>query len=68
MAAQPNLAAPPENLYLGKALNALLDGANTLKGEFGDSFIAIESDFHWHAHGRAPSSLCMVIACVGHCS
>ena len=42
MAAQPNLAAPPENLYLGKALNALLDGANTLKGEFGDSFIAIE--------------------------
>jgi ATP-dependent Clp protease ATP-binding subunit ClpB len=42
MAAQPNLAAPPENLYLGKALNALLEGANTLKGEFGDSFIAIE--------------------------
>ena len=42
MAAQPNLAAPPENLYLGKALNALLDGANTLKGDFGDSFIAIE--------------------------
>ena len=42
MAAQPNLAAPPENLYLGKALHALLDGANTLKGEFGDSFIAIE--------------------------
>jgi len=32
----------PGQSYLGKALNALLDGANTLKGEFGDSFIAIE--------------------------
>jgi len=42
IAAQPNLAATPDNLYLGKALNGLLDGANTLKGEFGDSFIAIE--------------------------
>ena len=42
IAAQPSLAAAPDNLYLGKALNALLDGANTLKGEFGDSFIAIE--------------------------
>ena len=42
IAAQPNLAAAPDNLYLGKALNGLLDGANTLKGEFGDSFIAIE--------------------------
>jgi ATP-dependent Clp protease ATP-binding subunit ClpB len=42
IAAQPNLAASPDNLYLGKALNGLLDGANTLKGEFGDRFIAIE--------------------------
>ena len=42
IAAQPNLAASPDNLYLGKALNGLLDGANSLKGEFGDSFIAIE--------------------------
>jgi len=42
IAAQPNLAATPDNLYLGKALNSLLDDANTLKGEFGDSFIAIE--------------------------
>ena len=42
IAAQPNLAAAPDNLYLGKALNGLLDGANSLKGEFGDSFIAIE--------------------------
>ena len=42
IAAQPNLAAAPDNLYLGKALNSLLDGANSLKGEFGDSFIAIE--------------------------
>ncbi len=42
MAAQPNLATAPDNLYLGKALNSLLDGANGLKDEFGDSFIAIE--------------------------
>ncbi|MEI6359333.1 MAG: ATP-dependent chaperone ClpB [Synechococcus sp. ELA619] len=42
IAAQPNLAATPDNLYLGKALNSLLNDANTLKGEFGDSFIAIE--------------------------
>ncbi len=42
IAAQPNLAAAPDNLYLGKALNSLLDGANSLKAEFGDSFIAIE--------------------------
>ena len=42
MAAQPNLATAPDNLYLGKALNSLLDGANGLKEEFGDSFIAIE--------------------------
>ena len=42
MAAQPSLATSPDNLYLGKALNGLLDGANTLKGEFDDRFIAIE--------------------------
>ncbi|MEI6828275.1 MAG: ATP-dependent chaperone ClpB [Synechococcaceae cyanobacterium ELA445] len=39
---QPSLSAPPESVYLGKALNTALDGANQLKGEFADSFISIE--------------------------
>ncbi|MCP9830747.1 ATP-dependent chaperone ClpB [Synechococcus sp. HJ21-Hayes] len=41
-AAQPSLSSTPENVYLGKDLNACLDQANTLKGEFGDSYISIE--------------------------
>jgi ATP-dependent Clp protease ATP-binding subunit ClpB len=39
---QPSLSSPPESVYLGKDLNACLDQANTLKGEFGDSYISIE--------------------------
>ena len=39
---QPSLSAPPDNVYLGKGLNAVLDQANELKGSFGDSYIAIE--------------------------
>ena len=39
---QPALSSPPENVYLGKGLNAVLDQANTLKGSYGDSYIAIE--------------------------
>ena len=42
IAGQPSLSAPPENVYLGKGLNTLLDQANSLKQSFGDSFIAIE--------------------------
>ncbi len=41
-AAQPSLSAPPDNVYLGKGLNTLLDQANELKGSYGDSYIAIE--------------------------
>jgi ATP-dependent Clp protease ATP-binding subunit ClpB len=42
IAAQASLSAPPDNVYLGKGLNALLDQAAELKGAFGDSYIAIE--------------------------
>jgi ATP-dependent Clp protease ATP-binding subunit ClpB len=42
IAAQPSLAAAPENVYLGKGLNAVLDRADGLKKEFDDSFIAVE--------------------------
>jgi len=42
VAAQASLSAPPDNVYLGKGLNALLDQAAALKGAFGDSYIAIE--------------------------
>ena len=42
IAAQPSLSAAPDNVYLGKGLNAVLDQANELKGSFGDSYIAIE--------------------------
>ncbi|MFZ9621686.1 MAG: ATP-dependent chaperone ClpB [Prochlorococcaceae cyanobacterium] len=42
IAAQPSLSAPPENVYLGKGLNTLLDQAGELKGSYGDSYIAIE--------------------------
>jgi len=42
IAAQPSLSSPPENVYLGKGLNAVLDQASQLKDTYGDSFIAIE--------------------------
>ncbi len=41
-ATQPSLAAAPDNVYLGKGLNAVLDRADGLKKEFDDSFIAVE--------------------------
>ena len=41
-ASQPSLSAPPDNIYLGKGLNAVLDRADALKKEFDDSYIAIE--------------------------
>ncbi len=42
IAGQPSLSAPPESVYLGKALNAVLDRADALKKEFDDSYISIE--------------------------
>jgi ATP-dependent Clp protease ATP-binding subunit ClpB len=42
VAAQPSLSAPPDNVYLGKGLNTVLDQADALKKSFGDSYIAIE--------------------------
>jgi len=42
IAGQPSLSAPPDNVYLGKGLNTVLDQADALKGSFGDSYIAIE--------------------------
>ncbi len=42
IAGQPSLSAPPENVYLGKGLNQVLDQANSLKETYGDSYIAIE--------------------------
>ena len=40
--AQPSLSAAPDNTYLGKGLNAVLDRADALKKEFDDSYISIE--------------------------
>ena len=42
IAGQPSLQSPPENVYLGKGLNGVLDQADVLKGSYGDSYIAIE--------------------------
>jgi ATP-dependent Clp protease ATP-binding subunit ClpB len=42
IAGQPSLSAAPENVYLGKGLNQVLDQASELKGSYGDSYIAIE--------------------------
>jgi len=42
IAAQPSLSAPPDNIYLGKGLNAVLDRADTLKKDFDDAYIAVE--------------------------
>ena len=39
---QPSLSSAPENVYLGKGLNSVLDQANGLKESYGDSYIAIE--------------------------
>ena len=42
IAAQPNLASPPQSVYLGKGLNTVLDQADSLRQSYGDSYIAIE--------------------------
>ncbi|MFM7360450.1 MAG: ATP-dependent chaperone ClpB, partial [Cyanobium sp.] len=42
VAAQPSLSAAPDNIYLGKGLNTVLDQADALKKSFDDSYIAIE--------------------------
>ncbi|MEY4758519.1 MAG: ATP-dependent chaperone ClpB [Cyanobacteriota bacterium] len=42
IAAQPSLSASPDNVYLGKGLNTVLDQADALKSTYGDSYIAIE--------------------------
>ena len=42
IAGQPSLSAPPENMYLGKGLNSVLDQAGSLKDTYGDCYIAIE--------------------------
>ncbi len=42
LAGQPSLATPPESVYLGRGLNALLDTAEKAKADFGDSYISIE--------------------------
>ncbi|MFN9546689.1 MAG: ATP-dependent chaperone ClpB [Cyanobacteriota bacterium] len=39
---QPSLATAPENTYLGKGLNSVLDQADSRKKSFADSYIAIE--------------------------
>ena len=42
IAGQASLSSPPDNVYLGKGLNSVLDQANALKDTYGDSYIAIE--------------------------
>jgi ATP-dependent Clp protease ATP-binding subunit ClpB len=42
IAGQPSLSSSPENVYLGKGLNSVLDQADALKASFDDSYIAIE--------------------------
>ena len=39
---QPALQSPPESVYLGTGLNTLLDRSESLKQEYGDSYISIE--------------------------
>ncbi|MFN7819156.1 MAG: ATP-dependent chaperone ClpB [Cyanobacteriota bacterium] len=41
-ASQPSLNTSPENVYLGKGLNSVLDQADSLKKSFADNYIAIE--------------------------
>ena len=42
ISSQPSLAAAPDNVYLGKGLNGVLDQAEQLKQTYDDSYIAIE--------------------------
>lgn len=42
ISAQPSLSAAPDNVYLGKGLNGVLDQAEQLKQTYDDSYIAIE--------------------------
>ncbi|MCT0199489.1 ATP-dependent chaperone ClpB [Synechococcus sp. CS-1325] len=42
LAAQPSLSSAAETVFLGKGLGTLLDQAEALKQEFGDSFLSIE--------------------------
>ena len=42
LASQPSLSAAPDSIYLGRGLDAVLNRADGLKNEFGDSYIAIE--------------------------
>jgi len=42
LAGQPSLSSPAENVYLGKALERVLDQAAGLRQSYGDSYIAIE--------------------------
>jgi ATP-dependent Clp protease ATP-binding subunit ClpB len=42
IASQPSLSTSPDNVYLGKGLNTVLDQADSLKKSFDDSYIAIE--------------------------
>ncbi|CAK23175.1 Endopeptidase Clp ATP-binding chain B [Synechococcus sp. WH 7803] len=39
---QPALQSPPESVYLGKGLSDLLDRADSLKQDYGDSYISVE--------------------------
>ena len=39
---QPALQSAPESVYLGKGLNSLLDRSESLKQEYGDSYISVE--------------------------
>jgi ATP-dependent Clp protease ATP-binding subunit ClpB len=41
-AGQPSLNAAPDNIYLGRGLDNVLNRADVLKKEYGDSYIAIE--------------------------
>ena len=39
---QPSLSRAPDNVYLGKGLQTLLQNADTFKQEFNDSYISVE--------------------------
>ena len=42
IASQPSLSAPPDNVYLGKGLDQVLNQADSLRKTYEDSYIAIE--------------------------
>jgi len=42
IATQPSLSAPPDNVYLGKGLDQVLNQADALRKTYDDSYIAIE--------------------------